>query len=67
MLYTTNCLWCIGTPLHRVASTAKEKGSGVRFRGVVSAERYKKWGANYLASCPRNNTIIIEEVFYGIF
>jgi hypothetical protein len=27
------------TPLHRVASTAKEKVSEVRFRGVVSAER----------------------------
>jgi hypothetical protein len=28
------------TPLHRVASTAKWKGSEVRFRGVVSVERY---------------------------
>jgi hypothetical protein len=34
------------TPLHRVASTAREKGSGVRFRGVVSTERYRTDRAN---------------------
>jgi hypothetical protein len=40
------------TPLHRVASTAKEKGAEVRFRGVVSARRYMKDDAEGRASCP---------------
>jgi hypothetical protein len=30
------------TPLHRERSSAREMGFGVRFRGVVSAERYAK-------------------------
>lgn len=29
--------WAATTPLHRAASTAREKGFGVRFRDVVSA------------------------------
>jgi hypothetical protein len=33
------------TPLHRVTSPAKKKGFEVRFRGVVSAERYLKSNA----------------------
>ena len=36
------------TLLHRVASTAREKVFGVRFRGVVSAERYKTDGTHYI-------------------
>jgi hypothetical protein len=34
------------TPLHRVASTAMEIDLGVRFRRVVSEERYKTDRAN---------------------
>jgi hypothetical protein len=33
-------IWFIATPLHRERSSTKEKIFEVRFRGVVSAERY---------------------------
>jgi hypothetical protein len=51
------------TPLHRVASTAKEWDSVVRFRGVVSAERYQKFTA-FLKGNSKVSTKSVDKMFW---
>jgi hypothetical protein len=53
----------VATPLHREQSSTKEKGTEVRFRGVVSAERYQKFTA-FLKGNSKVSTKSVDKMFW---